>query len=394
MTWLALRPSFSASSFTVVPSEAKISELGAFGTSALCLRRWSFSSLSASISRRRRWGGLGRRCPGPLLPGGPPGGRPGIGGRMPRPGRGRGMNLAGRPGVGAGMPGIGAALALRWTSGWPGTSTLDRVGAAAAGRPLAAPGRNLGPGGRSGRTGTGGRMLLVRGRLGCGVPGTTTGLTLTFGLSGGLTGGAACWIRFGAAFAPTEGFVPATGGGVPFPAGAFAAAGLARWTVGVGIDGALPPSGTFGTLGRPGTRLMLGRGTSGPIAVTGIGSGFLRLGSGRSEARVAASGLAVGPGGRSGGASGGRACSCSCSCAGAGATAGVATGFLGATGGRNAFIGGRNCRLGGITGIEGRTDAAAPRPMRGGVRPIGMRDLFGKGSSSSGRGGSGSFFLR
>ena len=83
---LALMPSFSATSLTVVPSEAKISVFGARGISALRLRFWNLLSRSASRSRFFRWGGRGRRKNGGRRPGGP--GRPGSPGRPGKPGRG------------------------------------------------------------------------------------------------------------------------------------------------------------------------------------------------------------------------------------------------------------------------------------------------------------------
>ena len=329
-------------------------------------------------------------------------------GRIPPGWCGRGPNPTGVPGVGAGIPGIGAALTRRWMIGRPGTSTLDPLGDVGAVR--ACPGRAPGlgtPTGLTGRTGMEGRMPFLAGRCGLGAPGTSNGRLGRGSPAGGRGGavvglvgpirGVACRIceTSGGRWA-----VPALTAGTPSPpSGVPEPLGPADCIRGTGIEGARPPTGIAGVLGRPGTKLMSGLSASGPIAGTGDGSGFSWASTARSDARVAPSGfgletavpMAAGTAAARDGS--GEPTGDVATRAGPGRSASVPGGFLAITGGRNGPMGGRNCPPP-VTGIDGRTDADEARVILWPARVGGTLALLGRGNSSSGTGVSGASRLR
>ena len=157
-------------------------------------------------------------------------------------------------------------------------------------------------------------------------------------------------------------------------------------TVGVGMEGTVPPTVTPVTFGRPGTRLTSGRGTSGPVGRTRGMSGFSKSLTARSVARAAPSGFgfttcwgvaATGTGGGAGGLTGG-------ACTG---------GEIGLrTGGRNAPPGECAVPLRPPTGINGLTNAESVRVFRGVETLAGILARLRTGSSSSDSCGSGSSF--
>ena len=158
-------------------------------------------------------------------------------------------------------------------------------------------------------------------------------------------------------------------------------------------------------LGLPGNRLMSGRLASGPITVTGGGSGLLWPSDLRSDTRVACAGFRRADGGTTAGGTGGLiAAGGATGCGGlTGSVAGPtgaacatapAGGFLAMTGGRKVPIGGRNPLPTPVTGMDGRTDAEASRLLRSPGRRGRTLDLFLKGRSSSGKTGGGSLRFR
>lgn len=232
-----------------------------------------------------------------------------------------------------------------------------------------------------GRAGILGRMLLLGGRVGCGAPGIATGLAgRAVGSRGRPAGrGAVAGRAIG-----MEGAGGAAAREVPWKLALCGLDGRGEGTRGFGIEGARRPRGGFGVFGRPGTRLISGRLTSGPIATTGGASGLLPPPTAKSEARVACAGLGFGGGSDLAG-SGGATLDASggVSTGGRGSPAGRTVGGRERTGGRKGPIGGRNDLPPPATGMVGRSDAADARTLRPILRPRMGLERFRNGSSSS-----------
>ncbi len=289
--------------------------------------------------------------------------------------------------------------------GRPGTNTFELPGDVGAVRPR--PGTAAALETPTGRTGMEGRTPFLAGRCGWGAPGTSNG-RLGRGSPAGGRGGAfkglvgpigavACWIcevsvRRWAGPALTG----RTAGPAPTAAEPLESAGCSR---GTGIAGTRPPVGEAGVLGRPGTKLMSGLCTSGPIAGADGSSGFSWPSTARSDARVASSGFGLVTGGLIlRGTAGPRLGSKEpaegvATWAGSGRSGPIPGGFLATTGGRNGPVGGRNWPPP-VTGMDGRTEADEARVTLVPARVSGILVLFGKGSSSSGMGVCGASRLR
>ena len=212
------------------------------------------------------------------------------------------------------------------------------------GRARAVPGL-VSPGGRMGRAGTFGRRCLFGGRSGCGAPGSAAVRVPRGGRAAGCPGLAAPARAWGAADAAAvlgRGRLGGAAWGAPARMGALSpGAGRLGGGCGFGTGGWRRTTGGLGTLGRPGSRLILGRATCFPSATAGGASGLSPPSAIRSEARVASIGLGfddgldfAGRGGATLDLSGG------VSAGGRGGAAWRAGGVRGRTGGRNGPMGG------------------------------------------------------